>query len=63
MKQTINTVIHGFGVLFIMIGFCVYVGAGAMNDLDANIATQVMPMLLKGAALLFGGLFLSWWKV
>lgn len=63
MKQTINTIIHGFGVLCIMVGFCVYVGAGGASDFGADMATEVMPMLMKGCALLFGGLFLSWWRV
>ena len=63
MKQTFNTAIHGFGVLCILIGFCVYIGAGRASDLGASMATEVMPMLIKGAALLFGGLFLSGWKV
>ena len=63
MKHTINTIINGFGVLFALVGFCVFIGAGRASDLDADMIAQVVPMLIKGCALLFGGLFLSGWKV
>ena len=63
MKHAFNNIINGLGVLFAMVGFCVYIGAGRASDLDANMVTQVVPMLIKGALLLFGGLFLSWWRV
>ena len=63
MKQTINTIINGFGVLVALVGFCVFIGAGRASDLDADMIAQVVPMLIKGCALLFGGLFLSGWKV
>lgn len=62
MKQTFNTIINGFGVLCILIGFCVYIGAGRASDLDADMIAQVIPMLIKGCLLMFGGLFLSWWR-
>lgn len=62
MRQTFNTILHGFGAMFIMIGFCVFVGAGGNCDLNAAM-TDIMPMLFKGMALLFGGLFLTWWRV
>lgn len=63
MKHAFNTIINGLGVLFALVGFCVYIGAGRASDLDADMIAQVIPMLIKGAVLLFGGLFLSWWRV
>lgn len=63
MKQTISIIIHGFGAMCILIGFCVFIGAGGASDLGANMATEVMPMLTKGALILFGGIFLSGWRV
>lgn len=63
MKHAFNTIINGLGVLFALVGFCVYIGAGRASDLDANMISQVIPMLIKGALLLFGGLFLAGWRV
>lgn len=63
MRQSINKIIHGFGYLFIMVGFCVFVGAGGNCDIDAAMLTEVVPYLCKGMALLFGGIFLTWWRV
>ena len=63
MKHAFNNIINGLGVLFAMVGFCVYIGAGRASDLDANMVTQVVPMLIKGALLLFGGLVLAGWRV
>ena len=34
----------------------VFIGAGGASDLGANMATEVMPMLTKGALILFGGI-------
>lgn len=62
MKQTFNTVINGVGVMFILVGFCVFVGAGGNADLGADMATEIMPFLIKGMILLFGGIFLASWK-
>ena len=63
MKHAFNNIINGLGVLFALVGFCVYIGAGRASDVDANMVTQVVPMLIKGALLLFGGLFLAAWRV
>ena len=63
MRQTLNTFLHGFGALFALIGFCVFIGAGGNCDLGRDMATEVMPLLIKGMLLVFGGIFLTWWRV
>lgn len=62
MKHAIRTTFYGFGVICIMIGFCVLVGAGGNADLGGSMATEVVPYIMKGAAIMFGGLFLCWWN-
>lgn len=62
MKQTLNTIINGFGYLCIMLGFVVFIGAGGASDLGANMAF-VFSGLWKGMAVLFIGLVMAGWKV
>ena len=62
MKQTLNTIINGFGYMCIMLGFVVFVGAGGASDLGANMAF-VFSGLWKGIAILFIGLGLAGWRL
>lgn len=61
MKKTITNIVNGIGMMAIMIGFIVFVGAGGNSDLGKPM-TDVYPYLIKGAAMMFIGIIMGWWK-
>ena len=62
MKHTIRIFLNGFGTLCALVGLCVFIGAGRASDLGANMATEVVPLLIKGALILFLGILLAAWE-
>lgn len=61
MRQTFNTIIHGVGALFFMVGFIMCIGAGGNCDLGLPL-DEVMRYALAGLTACVGGAFLAWWK-
>lgn len=61
MKQTIRIFLNGFGAICALIGFCIFVGAGRNADLGYSMV-NVIPYLMKGATMLFLGIFLANWE-
>lgn len=62
MKKTTINILNGFGALCALIGFCVFIGAGSASDLGASMATEVVPLLFKGAVIIFLGILLAAWE-
>lgn len=62
MKNTLNTIFHGFGYLLFCIGFILCMGAAGNNDLGADLS-QVLRIGLMGMSACVCGSFVAWWKI
>ena len=62
MKRTVNTILHGTGYLFFMIGFIICLGSAGNSDLGMPI-NEVARYALAGMTACVGGAFLAWWKI
>ncbi|MBR2531068.1 MAG: hypothetical protein IKE56_00185 [Lachnospiraceae bacterium] len=62
MKALYNTMIHGIGYLFFMVGFILCMGAAGLAD-NNGVMNEITHYAIAGMASCLGGLFLIRWRV